>query len=93
MSQIKAEYDPMITTGAIVIRRKLKISSLKTFGSAEPPPLISMKPKVSKLMISIKIRYLFLLKIILFLFSTRQNRKVQILAKKNLQTNSIMKFV
>lgn len=82
-----------MTKGASVIRLKLKISSLKTFGSVEPPPLISMKPKVSKLMISIKIRYLFLLKIMLFLFCTRQNRKVQIFAKKYRQTNSFRKFV
>jgi hypothetical protein len=75
-------YEPTITSGARVIRLKLKTSSLKTFGLVDPPPLIRMKPKVSKLMISSKIMYLFFAKIMLFLISTRQKQKVQINAKK-----------
>lgn len=82
INTIKVRYDPVISKGASVIRLKLKISSLKTFGSAEPPPLIRMKPKDSKPMISNKIRYFFFVKIMLFLFSTRQKQKVQYFDKK-----------
>jgi len=56
----------MMITGAKVIRLKLKISSLKTALSVEPPPLISMKPNIKKLMISTNIKYFFFVKIMLF---------------------------
>ena len=53
ISQIKLMYELTIMIGARVIRRKLNISELNTLGSDELPPLIRMKPKVSKLMINI----------------------------------------
>lgn len=72
----------MITKGASVIRLKLKSSSLKTFESVEPPPLIRMKPKVSKLMISDKIRYLFLLKIMFFYSVHAKTERFRFFQKK-----------
>jgi len=59
ISQIKAMYDPMIKIGARVIRLKLNTSSLKTFGSFDPPPLIRIKPKISKLKMRINLMYCF----------------------------------
>jgi hypothetical protein len=42
MIEIKTITKPTkITIGAKVIRRKLKISGLKTAGSSEPPPTIN----------------------------------------------------
>ncbi|BBE19191.1 hypothetical protein AQPE_3367 [Aquipluma nitroreducens] len=76
INQISAEYEPIITSGAKVIRRKLNTSGLKTFGSLELPPLINTKPKIMKLSIRIKIWYFFLVKIMIFSFCTRQKRKV-----------------
>lgn len=56
-------YEPMMIRGAKVILLKLKISSLNMLGSDEPPPLISIKPKVSKLTIRSNATYLFFWKI------------------------------
>ena len=72
--------------GARVIRRKLKMSSLKTFGLSEPQPLISMNPKINKLRIRIKLIYFFLLKTI-FYYCTRKKEKVQAMIKKFLLKN------
>jgi hypothetical protein len=59
ISQINAMYDPIISTGASVIRLKLNISSLKTFGSSEPPPLIRMNPKINKQRMRMNLKYCF----------------------------------
>jgi hypothetical protein len=84
MSQIKPMYEPTTTSGASVMRRKLKISSLNVSGSEEPPPLIRMKPKVSKLMISNKIKYFFFVKIMLFsILYTPKQKGSDFLQKKS----------
>jgi hypothetical protein len=59
INQISAMYDPIINSGASVMRLKLNISSLKTSGLSEPPPLISTKPKISKPTMSINQIYCF----------------------------------
>jgi hypothetical protein len=59
ISQISATYDPIIMMGASVIRLKLNISLLNTFGSSDPPPHIRMNPKISKLRMRINAIYCF----------------------------------
>ena len=44
IAKISTVKPSKITIGATVILRVLKISSLKTFGSSEPPPAIRKKP-------------------------------------------------
>jgi len=85
ISQIKAEYDKTMITGARVIRLKSNMSSLNLPGSTEPPPLISINPKISKLMINSKIRYFLFVKTIVFYSCTRKKQKVQIFAKKTVK--------
>jgi hypothetical protein len=82
MSQINAMYEKKMISGASVIRRKLKIASLNFSGSAEPPPLISAKPKTNKLMTNNKIKYFRFVKIMLFFTCTHEKQKVQFLQKK-----------